>query len=181
MSEELEVLKEIVLKLNAAEIPYMVSGSVAMNFYAQPRMTRDIDIVMFLKLNEVELFVSLFREGFYIEEDTIKEEVLRRGMFNLIHDKYIVKVDFIIKKEGVFDDVAFERRRQIEIDGVTMWIISPEDLVLFKLKWAKDSESEMQLKDVHNIVEMCKNLDIEYVEQWTRKLGLSNLLEKAKA
>ena len=181
MPEELEVLKEVVLKLNAAEIPYMVSGSVAMNFYAQPRMTRDIDVVMFLKVNEVERFISLFREGFYIEEDTIKEEVLRCGMFNLIHDKYIVKVDFIIKKEGVFDDAAFERRRQIEIDDITMWIISPEDLVLFKLKWAKDSESEMQLRDFHNIIEMCKNLDIEYVKRWADKLGLSNLLEKAKA
>jgi hypothetical protein len=45
MSEELEILKLIAARLDAACIPYMVSGSIAMSYYAQPRMTRDIDIV----------------------------------------------------------------------------------------------------------------------------------------
>ena len=49
MSEESEVLKEVCRRLEAADISYMLTGSVAANFYAVPRMTRDIDIVIEVK------------------------------------------------------------------------------------------------------------------------------------
>ena len=45
MITELYVLKIVVGRLEAAGIPYMVTGSIAANFYTVPRMTRDIDIV----------------------------------------------------------------------------------------------------------------------------------------
>lgn len=44
VSDELDVLKLVATRFETAGIAYMVSGSVAMSFYAQPRMTRDIDI-----------------------------------------------------------------------------------------------------------------------------------------
>jgi len=40
------VLKLVATRLDAASIAYMVSGSMAMNFYAQPRMTRGLDIAV---------------------------------------------------------------------------------------------------------------------------------------
>ena len=46
MSEELAVLKEVTRRLDCAKIAYMVTGSIATNFYTVPRMTRDIDIVI---------------------------------------------------------------------------------------------------------------------------------------
>ena len=41
MSEELEVLKIVTERFRQADIAYMVTGSVAMNYDAAPRMTRD--------------------------------------------------------------------------------------------------------------------------------------------
>jgi hypothetical protein len=46
MSDGLVVLKLVATPLNGAGIPYMLSGSMAMNYYAQPRMTRDLDLVV---------------------------------------------------------------------------------------------------------------------------------------
>ncbi len=46
MLNEFEVLEEVIFKLNEDKIPYMISGSAAMNYYCEPRMTRDIDIVV---------------------------------------------------------------------------------------------------------------------------------------
>jgi len=80
MSEELEILKDVAEKLDGAEIPYMISGSVAMNYYAQPRMTRDIDIVITLEKNDVDRFVSLFEDDYYIDGETVKAEVARKGI-----------------------------------------------------------------------------------------------------
>lgn len=180
MSEELEVLKDVAEKLDDASVKYLVSGSVAMNFYAQPRMTRDIDIVVALKSKDVGRFVNLFDKVFYIERETVLEEVLRRGVFNIIHNKYIIKIDFIVQKDDEFSSAVFERRKRIEVDKIKIWVISPEDLVLSKLLWAKDSLSEMQLRDVRNILDVVKDLDLGYINMWVEKLGLKHVFEKAR-
>ena len=54
MSEELEVLRIVAERLRGAGIGYMVTGSVAMNHYAVPRMTRDIDLVVELSVADVD-------------------------------------------------------------------------------------------------------------------------------
>ena len=60
MSEELEVLKIVTGRLNEADIPYMISCSIAANYYTIPRMTRDIDVVIELKENAIDKFIALF-------------------------------------------------------------------------------------------------------------------------
>lgn len=181
MSEELEVLKEVVCRLDEAKIPYLISGSVAMNYYAEPRMTRDIDIVVVMDSQLVEKFIEVFKKDFYLDDATVRDEVGRRGMFNLIHNKHIIKIDFILFKSGDYDKQAFSRRRKTTVDGVELSIISPEDLVINKLLWAKDSLSEMQIKDVRNLVGMVKDLDFDYVANWIRQLGLTEIFNKVKS
>jgi hypothetical protein len=41
------VLRDVSTRLDAAELPFMLTGSLALNFYAQPRMTRDVDLAGF--------------------------------------------------------------------------------------------------------------------------------------
>lgn len=53
MDDYLRVLLLVGKRLEEAGIPYMLSGSTAMNFYARPRMTRDLDIVVELKATDV--------------------------------------------------------------------------------------------------------------------------------
>lgn len=176
MSEELEVLKTVTQRLNQAEVPYMISGSIAANYYTVPRMTRDIDIVIELKAIDIDKFISLFQNDFYLDDkEMIKREVLRQGMFNLIHNQYVIKVDFIVRKESEFQDAAFSRRKKVFIENVPMWFILPEDLVLAKLQWAKDSHSELQLRDVKNLLATVKDIDMVYIKKWVKKLDLSHL------
>lgn len=180
MSLELKVLKDVATRLNSAQIGYMLSGSVAMNFYAQPRMTRDIDIVIVLAPKEIQKFVTVFSKGFYIEEETVKEEVSRRGMFNLIHNEHIVKVDFILRKGDEYSKTAFDRRRTIDVEGVSMRIISPEDLILSKALWVKESISEFQVRDIQNMADMTDNLEWDYIKKWSNALDLSPVLSKVR-
>ena len=180
MSEELEVLKIVTQLLNDAHIPYMISGSFAANYYAVPRMTRDIDIVIELKHDDVDRFTGLFEDDFYINKETILNEVSREGMFNLIHNQYIIKIDFIMKKSSAYQQTAFSRRKEILIEGRPMWYISAEDLIISKLVWARNSHSEMQLRDVRNIIETVKDLDAQYMNYWFRQLGLERLYKEAK-
>lgn len=144
MNEELEVLKIVTQRLNDVNIPYMISGSMAVNYYAIPRMTRDIDIVIELKDLDVNKFTDLFQDDFYIDKETVRREVQRKGMFNLIHNEYVVKIDFILHQKSDFQNSCFDRRKKIGIEQNTMWMISAEDLILAKLLWAQESRSEIQ-------------------------------------
>lgn len=180
MSEELDVLKTVTRRLNRTNIPYMVSGSIAANYYTVPRMTRDIDIVIELKEADIDKFVSLFQSDFYIDREVIKKEILRQGIFNLIHNRYVIKIDFIIKKSSAYQETAFSRRKEVLIKSNPMWFISPEDLVVSKLSWAKDSYSEMQLRDVRNLIETVDNLDLKYIDNWISQLGLEQIYKEAK-
>lgn len=180
MSEELEVLKIVVERLEQARVPYFISGSMAANYYSVPRMTRDIDIVLELKPAHLKPFIELFHHDFYVEEESIAQEVTCRGMFNLIHKEYAYKVDFIIRKETEFQDACFRRRREVRLGDYDAWMISLEDLVIAKLLWAKDSLSELQLRDVRGLLLTAGNVDMTYLRQWILRLSLKNVYEKVK-
>ncbi len=178
MSEELEVLKIVTLRLKEADINYMVSGSIAANYYTIPRMTRDIDVVIELKQGDIDKFVVLFEGDFYIDRGMVANEVSRQGMFNLIYNRYVIKIDFIVKKSSAYQNAAFSRRKQVLIEQSPIWFVSAEDLVISKLLWAKDSHSEMQLKDVGNLMEAVDNLDLKYIDNWVRELGLEQIYKE---
>ncbi len=180
MSEELEVLRIVTLRLKKANIPYMISGSIAGNYYTIPRMTRDIDIVVELSQPDIDRFLELFQEDFYLDEKIIKKEILKQGMFNLIHNQYVIKVDFIVRKSSAYNETAFSRRKKVLIEDSPMWFISPEDLVISKLRWAKNSRSEMQIRDVQNLMKTVADLDIKYIENWVSKLSLEQIYQEAK-
>ena len=163
MNEEIEVLKEVTQRLDKAKIPYAVSGSMAANYYTIPRMTRDMDIVVEMQEADVGLFVRLFKGGFFVDEDMVLREVKKRGMFNLIHAKHVVKIDFILRKKSAWQESLFLRRRKIPIDKIPVWITSLEDLILAKLLWAKDSLSELQINDVRSLLKSSSAVDRAYI------------------
>jgi hypothetical protein len=175
MSEELEVLKEVARRLDGIGIAYMITGSTAANFYAVPRMTRDIDIVVELSERDIGKFIVAFEKDHYLEPETVREAVKNKGMFNLIHDQYIIKVDFVVRKDTPYRRREFSRKKKISVDGENLYIVAPEDLILSKLVWAKDSKSEIQLRDVQNLLQSVKGLDRRYLARWAKQLGVDSL------
>jgi hypothetical protein len=179
VSDEIQVLRTVVARLESAAIEYMLTGSVAMAWYAQPRQTRDIDLVVELPESKVDLIVKAFSPDFYLDPETVRVEVRRRGMFNMIEETLVMKVDMILRRPDAHGTVAFKRRRQIElVAGFSLYIISPEDLILAKLRWAAEGESELQLRDVRNLVGAVEDLDRAYLGEWVSQLGFDSLLEK---
>ncbi len=176
--DEFEVIKIVVKRLDSAGISYMITGSIAANFYTTPRMTRDLDIVIEVGENNAETLFSLFSDDFYIDKDSIKSAICNRRMFNIIHNKGLLKVDFIIKKDTKYRDTEFKRRRSIKFEGLKINITSPEDLILSKLFWAKESLSELQIKDVKNILKTVLNLDVGYIRKWVKELELEEIYKK---
>jgi hypothetical protein len=144
-----------------------------MNFYAQPRMTRDIDLVVAIGLNEVSRIVTIFEAEYYVSREAIRESVQHESLFNLVHFESSIKVDCIVRKTTPYRINEFARRQKMAIEDFSTWIASKEDLMISKLHWAKDSESEMQMRDVRNLAST--GFDAAYMAHWTEALGLASL------
>ncbi len=181
MTDELEVLRLVTERLDAAGFAYMLSGSVAMNFYAQPRMTRDVDIVAEIRAQDAARLSSLFQTDFYCDVEDIRQAIVHQSLFNLVHLEKSVKIDVIVRKDSPYRHEEFVRRRRMDVEGIPLWVVSPEDLILSKLFWAKDSHSELQLRDVRNLLSSVVDLDAEYVDRWAKSLGIWDLLEEARS
>lgn len=66
MTEELETLRDMTARLESAGIDYMLTGSVALNCYAQPRRIRDIDLVVAFLLKDAERIEKVLGEDYYV-------------------------------------------------------------------------------------------------------------------
>lgn len=173
---EIDIVRDISQRFEQVGIAYMLTGSMAMNYYAQPRMTRDIDVVIAIGPEDVHRVAALFHPDYYVSEESIRESIVRESIFNLIHQDSVIKVDCIIRKKSEYRLVEFERRERISILDFTTFIVSKEDLIISKLFWAKDSHSEIQLGDVKNL--LATGYDAAYLQRWTHGLGLDNLLKQ---
>jgi hypothetical protein len=176
MQNELDIVRDVSQRLDRVGIAYMITGSMAMNYYAQPRMTRDIDVVLALAPADADKVVDLFRPDYYVSEGAVRASILSESIFNLIHNESVIKVDCIVRKNTPYRHAEFDRRKQISIDNFSTWIASKEDLIISKLFWAKDSRSEIQIRDVKNLI--ATGCNTSYIENWTRELDLFNLWQE---
>ena len=173
-----DLLKRITEALESKGIPYMLSGSIAMNSYTVPRMTLDIDIIIELREENLAAFLSLFDTSYYINHDTVTNEVKRQGMFNIIDYETGFKIDFIVRKNSTYRKHEFERRKKAKIGGTEVWMVSPEDLIISKIIWIQELKSEKQIHDIKNLLGI-PGIDTEYIVYWCRELKLStyNLID----
>lgn len=176
MPDELEVLSIVSKRLEAAHIPFMLTGSFAMAYYGQPRMTRDLDLVVSLGEEDVHGIVDAFSPDFYIDVDDARAAILTQRLFNLMHNATGIKVDLIVRKSAEYRKVEFARRQSVRLSGVKTWIVSREDLILSKLVWAEEANSELQRRDVKNL--LGETVDREYLSHWADRLGVTKILEE---
>ena len=173
---ELDIVRDVSKRLDDAGIGYMLTGSIAMNYYAEPRMTRDIDLVIALRAEDAGRVVQLFSRDYYVSREAVDSSIKHQSLFNLIHSESVIKVDCIVRKQTTFRLNEFERRRRVKLRDFETWIVSKEDLILSKLYWAKDSHSEFQLRDVKSLV--VTGCDREYIARWTDELGVASLWQE---
>ena len=100
-------------------------------------------------------------------------------MFNVIDAGSGWKVDLIVAVPTDFAEQAFARRLWAKVMGIDVAVQSPEDTILSKLSWGKDSGSEMQYRDALSVaVQQWQKLDQQYLRRWASELDVSELLER---
>lgn len=176
------LLVEVSKILRELKIPYIITGGMAVLIWGRPRFTADIDIVVELKIENVDsLTAALLALGkaSYIDKNMIKDALDHGGEFNFIHGNTGIKVDFWVLQKKPFESSRLKRRIAKNILDEKVYFISPEDLILSKLEWYEQTNSSRHLEDVESILKISsKKLDMEYLKQWAKKLGVLEILKE---
>jgi hypothetical protein len=178
MNQE-EFLAHVAHNLEKVGIPFMVAGSHSSSFHGQPRATNDVDIVIDPTPEQLDRFLGLFGEEYYVSQGAAKDALRHRSLFNIIHSPQAWKADLIIRKNRPFSVEEFGRRRMGVLYGHPMPVASPEDVILTKLEWNHLSPSERQVQDAfHVAMAQWANLDLAYLRAWAPQLGVAESLDK---
>jgi hypothetical protein len=176
-------LKQVVEILDEAAIQYMLTGSLAAAYYAVPRATQDIDIVLETEAEGVDRLVrGLLAAGWYVDRAAAMEAWRGRGQFNTIDPESGWKADFLVRKERPYSREEFGRRQRISLLGVEVAVARLEDVVIAKLEWAQLGDSALQRRDVVQLLgRTWTRLDHGYLKLWISRLGLDSEWEEAVA
>jgi hypothetical protein len=118
VKSQAEFLKDIVSSLEQVGIPYMVSGSIGSTFYGRPRSTQDVDIVIEASSDNLR---------------SLKEALSHTTLFNVFDASSGYKADFIIRKDRPYSVEEFRRRKPVDLLGLPVYLVAPEDAILSKV------------------------------------------------
>jgi hypothetical protein len=176
-----KLLKQLLSVLDINHIDYMVTGSIVSSLQGEPRTTHDVDLVVNIPPSSIQALITAFAPPqYYLNENSIKDAIKHKSMFNLLDTNEGDKVDFWILTDEPFDKSRFERKYEEDVFGFKMKISKPEDTILAKLKWAKLSGgSEKQFHDAMSVYEVqYGKLDLNYLQDWVNQLEVNELWEK---
>jgi len=168
------------------DISYAIGGSVASATHGTTRATMDVDIVADLDPRRVDKLIEKLGAEFYADETMIRDAVARRASFNLLHLEAMFKVDIFVSKARPFDTAQLQRRQRLQIGdtaGESAYVTSAEDIILAKLEWYRKGHqvSDRQWRDVLGVMNVQQDrLDWAYLQDMARKLGVEDLLTKAR-
>jgi hypothetical protein len=173
-----ELLRYLAEVLEALGAEYMIGGSQAAMYYGEPRLTRDVDVVVALRLEHLGTLLSRFPTvEFDVDEQAARDAVAMSGQFNIIHPGSGLKIDVYVSPDTEYDRARLARRQRLPLaPGVDAYFARPEDVILYKLLYHRQVEAGMHLRDVVGILRVSgPDLDERYITDWAGRLGLSEL------
>jgi hypothetical protein len=159
-------------KLEELGLRYMVSGSIAAIYYGEPRLTNDVDIVVFMQEEDAAAFQAAFPDPeFYCPtRESILSEIARdqRGHFKLIHHETGFKADVYLAGRDELHRWALERIQVVELGDDEIRMAPPEYVIVRKLQFFREGGSDKHLRDVNRML-------IGLGDQWDREVLIEML------
>jgi hypothetical protein len=154
---EPDLFLQFTQRLEQAGIEYMVSGSVAAMAYGQPRLTTDIDVIVFMDFPAARRLSQLFPvdEFYFPPIEIIAAELTRerRGHFNILHVDSGFKADIYLRGNDPLRIWALQKVRPIHIGSTKVQMAPPEYVIVRKLEYFREGGSEKHLRDIRMMLE----------------------------
>jgi hypothetical protein len=178
-----ELLRHLVDALVAAGAEYMIGGSHASVYYGEPRLTRDVDVIVGLRSEHLPLLLARFpADEYYFDAQTAEDAIRTAGQFNIIHPRSGLKIDVYVNPDTAYDRTRFSRRQKLPFaHGGEAYFARAEDVILYKLLYHRHGGSGLHRRDVLGIMRVSGHeLDERYLADWAERLGLAESWEEVR-
>lgn len=174
---EADLIQLFVDPLRRLQVRYLVSGSVAAMLYGEPRVTHDIDLILYLQHDHLARLPEVYPDTeFYLPPaEVISVEMAReqRGHFNVIHSTTGLKADCYLVNRDELHTWAFRHAREYRLEEGTIAVAPPEYVILRKLEYYREGGSEKHLRDIRSMLELSpEEIDRSEIDAWVGKRGL---------
>lgn len=163
--------------LKRAKIRHAFMGGVAASAWGEPRATYDVDVAVAVSPeNHDQLVRILERNKYKLDTTPTLKRVGAALQYVRAEDTTLetrVVVDVFLTSDE-YQNEALLRRRRISFRSKSLFLMSAEDTLLYKLLAAREKD----MVDVQGIlVASGDQLDMKYLRRWARRLGVSGQLE----
>jgi hypothetical protein len=174
---EAELSLLFVRPLNQLGVRYMVGGSVAAILYGEPRLTHDVDFIVFLRYEDIARLRQAFPQPeFYVPPtEVIAVELAReqRGHFNVIHADTGFKADFYTTGRDELQAWGFRHVQRKTFRGEPIVVAPPEYVIVRKLEYFREGGSEKHLRDIRAMLNVSGELlDRAALDDWITRRGV---------
>lgn len=178
-----ELLRELARVLGGLGLRWYLFGAQAVVIWGRPRMSADVDVTVALDPSQSSAFIAAMEHaGFKLRiESEIEAFVERTRVLPFLHTATRMPLDVVMAGPGL-EQEFLARAQLVELDGVDVPVLSPEDLVVTKILAARPKDIE----DVAGILlARGENLDLSRIRATLtlieQALGQSDLLVEFEA
>lgn len=160
-----DLLHKTIGLLDQWKIPYLLVGGLAVGVVGEARATQDVDVIIAVPLTDLATFAKRAKAaGFSVAKESLEEAPVT-GALRLAWTGLHVDVIFASTQ---FEQSAFSRKRRVRLAGRTIYVPTPEDLILLKLVPGRRKD----LFDIESVLLRHRGkLDRQYLEQWAQRLA----------
>jgi hypothetical protein len=176
-----DLVVQVIDALEAASVPYMITGSLATNLYGIIRSTKDADFVIQLGDRPVADITRRLPQ-FKLEPQMSFETITSTTRYRLKHAGSEFLIELFLLSDDAHDQERFRRRRRAKFDDRDAWAATAEDAIITKLRWSRRGHRAKDLDDARDVLAVQgDSLDLPYLEGWCAKHGTLELLNRVRA
>ncbi len=176
-----EAVVAVLGALEAADVPYMIVGSLASNFHGIPRSTRDADFVVELDQGRLQRLGDELPADLKLQCQGSFETVTgtTRYIIDLVNNPFVCEL--FVLSDDPHDQERFRRRLRVRVLDRVAFIASPEDMIVTKLRWVHEAFRSKDREDIRNIIAVRgAELDWAYLRRWSGEHGTLTLLDEIR-
>jgi hypothetical protein len=162
LAEALSALARALAKIRA---PWYLFGAQAALLYGAARLTADVDVTVQLRRPAVDLAKAMAAAGFRLRVQDVEGFVARTRVLPFAHARSGIPVDVVLAGPG-FEEHFMRRRRRRTVEGVRIFVASPEDIVVMKVLAGRGKDED----DVAAIIAAQRRLDLALIRASLRTL-----------
>ncbi|MEM9704014.1 MAG: hypothetical protein AAF907_16360 [Planctomycetota bacterium] len=178
-----EATRAVVTALEEAGIDYMVVRSFSTNCHARPRSTRDADLVVSPPGGATARVLRSLPEPYRLDPQIGFESVTGTTRYLLEVTGSAFTVECFVLSDDPHDRERFARRTRLPmLPGLQAFVATAEDVIVTKLRWAKEAGRGKDRDDVRNVLGFrAGHLDTAYIERWAAEHGTLDLYREIAA